>query len=409
MVERKSDGVMLASKAVLDPNEQVLNEVALWEQVSSPYHDSILQLIEVVKTASELHFVTELMPYGELFDALDSMAFSEQACRMVGVQVASAIAFLHLKHNVAHCDIKPANVLCRYPDPTVLGSLKLADFGFCQKFTSRSRPEFTHVCGTLDYFAPELAASYRNARSRTGLIVKYGPAVDVWALGCLVYELLHGEPPFFAPHDDELQAELIEKGDLQFPTESFEQVSSHGKDFICATLEPQASSRPYIEDVLRHAWLQPVHDEKTRESFMHKVSNSVDERRHERRTMNRRLRVSALKVMALRRLSDPNLLTTDYLKAALHVRVPSRVAAPAPARVLPASAAGPTPEPSLSPVPLHLTGGHHGVTIESLSPQNLRAHNEEAQGASAPTVPPRRPSDISVVSYHSDDMKAREL
>ena len=195
----------------MQPTERLLQEAELWETVSTPYHNAVLQLVEVMSAPDGLHLITELMPYGELYDALDSIIFSEQACRMVTVQVASALAHLHLRHKVAHCDVKPANVLCRLKDPTAPGSLKLCDYGFAQRFANRKEPSFTVSCGTLDYFAPELAGNLRNNRQKTGLVVKYGPGVDCWALGAMVYELLHGDPPFFAPNDDDLQLELIEK------------------------------------------------------------------------------------------------------------------------------------------------------------------------------------------------------
>ena len=170
-VERLSDGATLACKtvnmaAVKEP-EKALKEAELWEVLSSPFHDAVLTLVEVIKAPDGLFLVCELCPYGELFDALDNIVFSEQACRMVTVQVASALAHLHLRHQVAHCDVKPANILVRHSDPTQPGALKLADYGFAQRFESRSRPSFTVSCGTLDYFAPELAANFLNTRART--------------------------------------------------------------------------------------------------------------------------------------------------------------------------------------------------------------------------------------------------
>ena len=50
-----------------------------------------------------------------------------QACRLIMVQLASAITHLHMAHSIAHRDIKLENVLCQAEDPTLLGSLKLAE------------------------------------------------------------------------------------------------------------------------------------------------------------------------------------------------------------------------------------------------------------------------------------------
>jgi len=90
-----------------------------------------------------------LCPGGELFDTLDEdqSHFSENTCRMVTVQLASALAHLHLHHQVAHCDLKPANILCKHKDVTELGCVKLADFGFCQRFKSHKEAQFTFNCG----------------------------------------------------------------------------------------------------------------------------------------------------------------------------------------------------------------------------------------------------------------------
>jgi serine/threonine protein kinase len=110
---------------------------------------------------------------------------------MVTVQLASALTHLHLHHQVAHCDLKPANILCKSKDVHELGCVKLADFGFCQRFRTHKEAEFTMNCGTLDYFSPELCANLQQTKAGDSLVdAQYGAAVDCWAFGCIVYELL---------------------------------------------------------------------------------------------------------------------------------------------------------------------------------------------------------------------------
>ena len=87
--------------------------------VSWTYHPSILKLVEVVHLENvSLHLVTELMSGCDLQDAIDggvySAEMSEKNVRLITVQFAAAIAHLHQAPSMAHRDIKPQNVLCRW-------------------------------------------------------------------------------------------------------------------------------------------------------------------------------------------------------------------------------------------------------------------------------------------------------
>jgi serine/threonine protein kinase len=87
--------------------------------------------------------------------------------------------FLHSK-GLIHRDLKPENLLIDKD-----GTLKICDFGWCvQASDDEERGTF---CGTLEYMAPEMLKANPN----------YGKEVDVWALGILLYELMHGTAPFF--------------------------------------------------------------------------------------------------------------------------------------------------------------------------------------------------------------------
>ena len=97
--------------------------------------------------------------------------------------VAEALQYAHGK-SVAHCDLKPENVLIRTSDQQLL----LTDFGLSQEIrytVSRYARGNEHLSGTLPYMAPE---QYQGKRATE--------ATDVWALGVMLYEIVTGEHPF---------------------------------------------------------------------------------------------------------------------------------------------------------------------------------------------------------------------
>ena len=253
------DGTELAEKAVRRPKLSkakwtvILREAQLWSALGQ--HPNIVELIEFMEGEDELQLITKIMAAGELMDTLAAgeQHFSEAACRLVTVQVAAGLAHLHKTHSIAHCDIKPANLLCEHARVTEPGCVKLCDFGSCQRFASATAAEFERETGTLEYSAPELVENALCRKSgRT--IAKYGAAVDCWSLGCVVYELIYGEPPYFSKVDD-IQIQLIQKHELKFAPEVFDVVSSPTKGLIRLLLEPEPSMRVGIEEALRHPWL----------------------------------------------------------------------------------------------------------------------------------------------------------
>ncbi|MHC4712629.1 MAG: serine/threonine protein kinase [Planctomycetota bacterium] len=110
----------------------------------------------------------------------------ERAARIIRA-AAAGLQYIHTRRYV-HRDIKPGNILIRQDD-----HLKIADFGLAQKSGRIKRTRSGHVMGTAKYMAPELI---------DGSVVD--PRTDIYALGCLAYEILAGRPPFYADHMDVL-------------------------------------------------------------------------------------------------------------------------------------------------------------------------------------------------------------
>ncbi|XP_077444841.1 serine/threonine-protein kinase DCLK2-like isoform X2 [Stigmatopora argus] len=213
------------------------NEVAVLRRVR---HPSIIQLIEVDETPSQLFLVMELVKGGDLFDAITSSTkYSEHDASAMVYNLAGAIKYLH-RMNIVHRDIKPENLLVReYPDGTK--SLKLGDFGLA---TVVEGPLYT-VCGTPTYVAPEIIAE-------SG----YGLKVDIWAAGIITYILLCGFPPFRS--ENNAQEELFDQilqGKLEFPSPDWDGVSLPAKTLISQMLQVNVDVRYTADEVLAHSWV----------------------------------------------------------------------------------------------------------------------------------------------------------
>lgn len=143
-------------------------------------HQNIVKLNEVV-VGKSLESIFISMEYCEqdLASLLDNMSqpFSEAQCKCIILQVLSGLKYLH-SHFIIHRDLKVSNLLL-----TDKGCIKIADFGLARLF-SKSEPKMTPNVVTLWYRAPELLL---GASTHTF-------AIDMWAAGCILGELLLHKP-----------------------------------------------------------------------------------------------------------------------------------------------------------------------------------------------------------------------
>jgi len=240
LAESKEDGQMHAikiidKKALRGKEDSLENEIRVLKRLD---HKNVVKLLEAYESRTCVYLVMELVTGGELFDRIvEKGSYSEKDAADLIKQVLSAVAYMH-EEGVVHRDLKPENLL--YYSPDADSKIMISDFGLSKMEESGV---MATACGTPGYVAPEVLAQK-----------PYGKAVDVWSIGVISYILLCGYPPFYDENDANLFAQIL-KGEFEFDSPYWDDISEEAKDFIRSLMCVNVENRLTCHNALEHCWI----------------------------------------------------------------------------------------------------------------------------------------------------------
>ncbi|CDK29727.1 unnamed protein product [Kuraishia capsulata CBS 1993] len=169
-----------------DEVESTKSEKRVFLIANKGQHPFLLNLHQCFQTENRVYFVMEYISGGDLMWHVQKARFSWRRAQFYAAEVLLALKFLH-EHGVIYRDLKLDNILLT-PD----GHIKLADYGLCKEEMWYGCTTAT-FCGTPELMAPEILKEQ-----------KYDKAVDWWAFGVLLYQMLLTKSPFKGEDEDEV-------------------------------------------------------------------------------------------------------------------------------------------------------------------------------------------------------------
>lgn len=214
-----------------------------WEERHIMAHANsewILKLHFAFQDHKYLYMVMDYMPGGDLVSLMSNFDIPEKWAKFYTMEIVLALDVIH-GMGFVHRDVKPDNMLIdKY------GHLKLADFGTCMRMGPDGLVRASNAVGTPDYISPEVL------QSQNGEGV-YGRECDWWAVGIFLYEMLIGDPPFYADSLVGTYGKIMDhRNSLQFPDDV--EISKEAKSLIRGLLTDRTKrlGRISVDEIKHH-------------------------------------------------------------------------------------------------------------------------------------------------------------
>ncbi|XP_030839128.1 5'-AMP-activated protein kinase catalytic subunit alpha-1 isoform X3 [Strongylocentrotus purpuratus] len=207
-------------------------------------HPNIVRLYETITSPQLYCLIMEYVPGRDLLTLVRGQKggrLKEGVARRFVRQLVSALHHMH-EHGIVHRDLKMENIMMDKQRENV----KIIDFGL----SNQCGPEelFKTHCGSPEYAAPELYVAGRD----------YGPEVDIWSLGVIMFAMVTGKLPFTTPHSENRRQHLllqIKKGLKGVHDKEMAHLTDDCKDMLHGCIEPTPEDRLPLLDIERHAWI----------------------------------------------------------------------------------------------------------------------------------------------------------
>ena len=219
-------------KSVFESESEICKKFNHTPFVASTYY--------AFQTNLQMFLVMELWTGGTLFDFLRKMhtsKFNYDIVRFYIAEIIIALEFVHAQ-NVMYRDLKPENILI-----DIDGHIKLSDFGLSKMLKSRNEISET-FWGSPEYLAPEMIFGRKHTR-----------LIDFYTLGCLIYEIIVGFPPFYTGNNNDLEKKLMSE-ELKFPMN----ILPSAQELIEWLVDKDPSKRPIeFSEVKNHVFFENLH------------------------------------------------------------------------------------------------------------------------------------------------------
>ncbi|KAL6950004.1 hypothetical protein ACO0QE_000673 [Hanseniaspora vineae] len=202
-------------------------------------HPGIVNLHYTFHDQSNLYFVLDYIPNGEVFHFLYSQknngVLPDNICKKFVIQLIDSLDFLR-RNKIVHRDLKPENLLLNEQ-----GRVLITDFGAASTL-NENKEECVSFVGTSDYVSPELL-----------LHNKCSYPADLWALGCIIYQFKQGAPPFRGANEMETFENII---NLKYQHKK--PINPDIQEIIDGLLVLDTTKRMSIDDLKRCKWLRDI-------------------------------------------------------------------------------------------------------------------------------------------------------